>query len=339
MCSNPATMRPVPIALWLLAAFGCASGPPNTLVPGHEGAPGVQRFLVCAPNTVIALPAELQDATKALREQIDAYLEFQGREAQWIDLYDSKRLWNEAMAAAKENGALERTPVFFAKELRRALRLRRDPSCHRSWSTKTSANNGYASWDGVTRQHASRGRVRARRLRRDQLTQQIAQSGPSGDFMVHVRSRVSLRSRWGACLRGPRRSRVHSANSTCPRFQKKRAIGIRVRNDLPGGIDALREGIAIAFDPYLAAARGMRPRLFRARVWLCCGSPDAPDPPVRRALARRLADRRDERRAADRPGQRRGARRTGSTIFSASTRPSPTCSAGRSRRPAARRSR
>ena len=110
-------MRPVPIALWLLAAFGCASGPPNTLAPGHEGAPGVQRFLVCAPNTVIALPAELQDATKALREQIDAYLEFQGREAQWIDLYDSKRLWSEAMAAAKENGALEKTPVFFAREL------------------------------------------------------------------------------------------------------------------------------------------------------------------------------------------------------------------------------
>ena len=105
--------------------LGCASSPANTLAPGHAGAPGVKRFLVCAPNTVIALPAELKDATAPLREQVDAYLRFHEREAQWLDLYQSKQLWIQAMAAAKQEGALEKTPVFFAKT-RRALRLRRD---------------------------------------------------------------------------------------------------------------------------------------------------------------------------------------------------------------------
>src|SRR5262245_55921798 len=103
------------LVLGLIAAFGCALAPDNTLTPGHEGAPGVERFLVCAPNTLIALPAEMQDATKVLREQIDAYLKLQGRQAQWIDLYESKQLWGQALAAAKEKGAIESTPVVFAE--------------------------------------------------------------------------------------------------------------------------------------------------------------------------------------------------------------------------------
>src|SRR5688572_24497846 len=104
-------MRPIAFVAMLL--IGCA-GPANTLAPGHEGAPGVKRILVCAPNTVIALPAELQDATSALRDQVAAYLEFQGREAQWVDLYESKRSWGEALSAAKAKNTLDQTPAFFA---------------------------------------------------------------------------------------------------------------------------------------------------------------------------------------------------------------------------------
>ncbi|MGH7338391.1 MAG: hypothetical protein ACREI7_12475 [Myxococcota bacterium] len=94
----------------LLAIFALGCGHTNTLTPGHEGAPGVERFLVCAPNTVIALPGELQDTAKVLREHVDAYLKFQGREVQSINLYDSKRLWHEAMTAAKEKSTIERRP-------------------------------------------------------------------------------------------------------------------------------------------------------------------------------------------------------------------------------------
>src|SRR5262245_35001649 len=113
-------MRPVPSSTSLaLCVFvvGCMGGPANTLVPGNAGAPGVKRFLVCAPNTVISLPAELGNLTGVLREQVDAYLHFHEREAQWVDLYDSKRLWSQAIAAAKQNGAVEKTPVFFAAQL------------------------------------------------------------------------------------------------------------------------------------------------------------------------------------------------------------------------------
>jgi hypothetical protein len=47
-----------------------------------------------------------------------------------------------------------------------------------------------------------------------------------------------------------------SQNALRPRardsnFQRKRTIEMRLRNDLPSDLDALREGIATAFHPYL----------------------------------------------------------------------------------------
>src|SRR5262245_25616515 len=108
--------RPASMVLATAALLACA-GHHNTIAPGREAAPGVVRFLVCAPNTVITLPNELQGTTKPLREQIDAYLRFHDRKAEWVDLFDAKRLWNEAMTDAKEHGELEKTPVYFAKKL------------------------------------------------------------------------------------------------------------------------------------------------------------------------------------------------------------------------------
>jgi hypothetical protein len=65
------------------------------LASGQPGAPGVQKFLVCASNAVIALPAELQDGTGPLRTEIVAYLRHHGRDVEWMDLYES----NEWLAA------------------------------------------------------------------------------------------------------------------------------------------------------------------------------------------------------------------------------------------------
>src|SRR5687767_2777652 len=99
------------------AALGCASGPDNKLTPGYEGAPSIRRFLVCAPNTVIALPPELREGTAMVREQVDAYLRFHERESQSLDPSTCQKLWSEAMTAAKEQGGLEQTPAFFARKL------------------------------------------------------------------------------------------------------------------------------------------------------------------------------------------------------------------------------
>jgi hypothetical protein len=156
-------MRPSRTISWLVVAVGCASGRANTLAPGHEGAPGVERFLVCAPNTVLALPAELQDTTRTL----------------WLDLYDSKRLWGEAMSAAKQQGGLERTPEFFA----RVLDEKYDFDVIVMPSLLLHNVDGYmgtASWDGVER----RMRVLNTPRRRDGRRAGIEFAGMSGDLMV-----------------------------------------------------------------------------------------------------------------------------------------------------------
>ncbi len=242
-------MRRALIALWLLAAFGCASGPPNTLAPGNEGAPGVKRFLVCAPNTVIALPGELQDTSVVLREQVDAYLRFHEREAQWIDLFDSRRLWGEAMTAAKEKGALEKTPELFAKQLDEHYDF--DAIVMPSLLLhKTRAIEGSAAWDGVSRRmHVVNAPRQPVGRAQNTLAEGIAQGGISGDVMV-TSVHVLVFSREGQRILEGRGGIdfVHEVDMSP--LKKKFAWQFRTR-DITKNIDALREGIALAFAPYL----------------------------------------------------------------------------------------
>jgi hypothetical protein len=246
-------MRPVhaPICLAIAASVAGCLGPSNTLVPGNEGAPGIKRFLVCAPNTAITLPAELADATGTLREQVDAYLHFHSRDAQWINLYESQQLWSEAVAAATQEGAVEKAPEFFAKRLDQKYQF--DAIVMPSILLhKVRASYGGASWDGVHRQmeivnapSVPNGRAQ------DTFAEGVAQGGVSGEVMatsIHVLvfSRAGERifeGRGGFAF-------VHDADLANAR---KRSWSYRLR-DLAADIDAMREGIAIAFDPYLPEA-------------------------------------------------------------------------------------
>lgn len=241
-------MRLIGSSVLAIILLGCA-GHTNTVTPGHEGAPGVKRFLVCAPNTVIALPAELQDATGVLREQVDAYLRFQSREAQWIDLYDSKRLWNEAMTAAKEHGAIEKTPAYFAKELDEHYDF--DAIVMPSILLhKTRALEGSAAWDGVSRlmQVVNAPRMPAGRGQ-STLAQGIAQGGISGDVLV-TSVHVLVFSREGERILEGRGGIDFVHDVDMSPLKAKFSWQYRTR-DLTRNVDALREGIAIAFDPYL----------------------------------------------------------------------------------------
>jgi hypothetical protein len=243
-------MRPVHALAILLLLLACASSPDNTLVPGNEGAPGVQRFLVCAPNTLIALPAELQDATGALREQVDAYLRFHGRQAQWLDLYESKRLWTAALDAAKAQGSVEQAPAIFAQkagELHEfdAIVL---PSI---LLHKTRALEGSATWDGVTKRMKV---VNAPRLpsggrNQSTLAEGVAQGGVTGDVLV-TSVHVLVYSRAGSRVFEGRGGVSFAQDADLAPLAKKYSWQYRP-HDVAGDVDALREGIALAFDPYL----------------------------------------------------------------------------------------
>jgi hypothetical protein len=235
------------IGLGLL--IGCASGPANTLAPGYEGAPGVERLLVCAPNTVITLPAEFQSATRPLREQIDAYLRFHDRKAQWLDLVECKREWTAAINAAKEHGPIEKTPVFFAQQL--DARYDFDAIVMPSLLVHAvRTTNGYAWWDGVQRHmRASNVPDEVSGMSRQQV-RWLADSGPTGDMEV-TSFHVIVFSRAGERIFEGRGGIDFASELDLSNFRHNRAIEMRLRDDLPGDRDALREAIAIGFAPFL----------------------------------------------------------------------------------------
>src|SRR5262249_9435763 len=107
-------------------------------------------------------------------EQIDAYLKSQGRQTQWIELDDSKRLWGQSLAAAKEKGAVERAPILFAETAHQLYEF--DAIVIPSLLLhKTRAVDGAARWDGVRR-----------RMRGAQIApaQGVVAPGISGDVLV-----------------------------------------------------------------------------------------------------------------------------------------------------------
>jgi hypothetical protein len=240
-------MRPVRTVLCVIVALGCASDPENTLAPGYEGAPGAKRFIVCAPNTMIALPAELQDATGALHEQIDAYIHFHEREAKWLDLLDSKRLWTEAVAAGKAQGAIEKAPALFAAQLAKTYQF--DAIVLPSIILhKTRVTDNYGSWDGVERQmQMVNAPKRATGRAQDWQADAIHFGGVTGDVLV-TSVHVLVFSREGERIFEGRGGIgfVQDIDITA----KKHTWAFRPRNPIVD-VDALREGIAIAFHPYL----------------------------------------------------------------------------------------
>lgn len=235
-----------------VCALGCAwlSRPDNTLAaPEHAGATGVKRFLVCAPNTVIALPGELADVTPALRAQIDAYLDLHEREAQWIDLPESRQFWSEAVAEAKQKGAVARAPVFFAARLDQKYDF--DAIVMPSLLVhKARATDGDAVWDGVSRHMELLNRpLRKVGHRQDTFADGVQFGGVSGEVLV-TSIHVLVFSREGQRIFEGRGGFAFLNDADLGAARRKRTVSYPLRN-LSKDIDAMREGIAIAFDPYL----------------------------------------------------------------------------------------
>jgi hypothetical protein len=239
----------------LLAAtpFGCAwfSRPENALARGQDGAPGVKRFLVCAPNTVIALPAELSGVTTALREQIDAYLHFHERDTQWLDLVESRQIWSEAVAAAKQSGPIEKAPVFFAAKLDERYDF--DAIVMPSIVLhKARATDGGAVWDGVSRQMELVNRPRMPSGGQDTFAEGVASGGVTGDVLV-TSVHVLVFSREGQRIFEGRGGFAFVHDADLANAREKWVWKYRLRN-LAKDVEEMREGIAIAFDPYLPEA-------------------------------------------------------------------------------------
>jgi hypothetical protein len=228
--------------------LGCA-GSSNTLAPGNEGAPGIKRMLVCSPNTVIALPAEMTGLADPLREQIDAYLRFHDRDGQWLGLHESRRLWEQAMTAARASGAIEKAPVFFAEEADKLYDF--DAIVMPSLLVHHArAMDGYARWDGVERlMQVKNAPQRPSGRAQSTLADGIKAGGVRGEVMV-TSIHVLVFSRSGERVLEGRGGFGFVHDIDLSRINETKRFQYQLR-DLAGDIDAMREGIAVAFDPYL----------------------------------------------------------------------------------------
>ena len=132
------------------ALVACASGPPNRIVAGHDGAPGVRRVLLCPPNLVLALHAEIQAGADPIDKAIVDYLESRPLEVTQLGFVEGRQHWKLAVSEAKAAGAIgNAAPLFVARLAQEhAFDVVVVPSLilHK---TQLDANN--ATWDGVTR--------------------------------------------------------------------------------------------------------------------------------------------------------------------------------------------
>ena len=251
---RPATRRRLRLlALAALLGVACASIelPENELDERHRGAPGVRTFSVCPLDLEGGLPNELRPHTATLGEAVEDYLARHDREVEWLELHAARSLWHAARSRARREDAVGEAPAMFA----RALAERSDfealviPSIELS---RARTRNSSASWDGV---HRSLGYVNAPRRSAGRVQSTISQAstrgGLNGDLLVasiHVSVFLSDGTR---IFQG--RGGLDFLQEIDLAEIESNAIVLRARSDPFSSARALREGIAIAFQPYLPA--------------------------------------------------------------------------------------
>jgi len=237
-----------------LAALGCKStSPTGRVAPGHEGAPAVQGFLLCPVNLVIALPAELEGGVEPVQQAIVAYLQAQGRGVDRLTLPEAQTVWAAAIEDAKASGAkldFAATARAFTRRLADGRRF--DAVVMPSLLLITTRiQHRRAEWDGVERHlrivnlpHRTAGRSDNWLL---QGLQNVGMSSNALATTLHVvvlsrEGRQVFEGRGGLEL-------VHEADFKD--YLKNHHIDVHARSDLLQDPKVLREGVEVAFTPYL----------------------------------------------------------------------------------------
>ena len=234
----------------LVLAIGCAT--PLTDTPAPER-PGVERLVVCAPNTVLPLASELQGGRAPLQREVEAYLIRQGREVVRIDLYDGRELWTQAVAQAREEGAIENAVAIFADALAEYTDFHAIvmPSL---LLTKTLATASWGTWDGVTRRMRTVDSAEPSWTGRSGsvLDDGTDLGGLSGEMSV-TSVHFLVFSRDGERIFEGRGGLEYTHEIDLSKTRSHNRLNIRMRDDLFEDPEVLREGIEIGLTPYLTS--------------------------------------------------------------------------------------
>jgi len=242
----------------LLAAVACVSRPPTSVIAaGHEGAPGVTRVLLAPANLVLAMRPELESGAEPIQAEIAGYFEQQGRSVERISLPEARRIWEASVAEVAGNG---REPDFAAAAERFARKLGDGRDFHALvipslLLQKVVVRHRGAEWDGVER------RVRLVNIPRrgggrssDVLVDGMA-TGSLNAVLAVSSLHVMVFNRDGVRVFEGRGGLEFLQEVDLARAHETFRFEIAPRNDLFQDSEAMREAIAVAFDPYLPRLR------------------------------------------------------------------------------------
>lgn len=245
--------REIVVALALAPALGsllgCGSLPRN---PAAERAGRAAEAVMVLPlNVVMTLPGELEASSDRAWEALVAYVEAHGKRVQTVTLRDARIAWRGSIAVVASR---EETSGSGFDEAARvlALTLREEHAFDAliipSLFVQTARMSGRsASWDGVRRQLEIEGDVR----RIGSVVTSISFRGGAPAASLHA---VVLDEAGNTLLQGQgglellATIQVHGKAGAAVR---ERAWTFEPRQDLFADPEHLREGIAVALDPFL----------------------------------------------------------------------------------------
>jgi hypothetical protein len=243
------------LAALLAAAAACAGNAPKArIAPEHVGAPGVRGFLLGPANLAISLHSELVGGVEPVQQAIAAYIDVHGRSVERLSLQDGRRLWDEAIAEARQSGArlrFETTVALFTKRLAEtrdfdALVL---PSLLYDF---TRIRHRKAAWDGVERRMRLMKVPYQKAGRTDNVMMRLMPAlGMAGSAAVTSLHLVVL-TREGVKVFEGRGGLELVQEIEVKSVDHSYRIDLHARGDLFQDADALREGVQIAFTPYLS---------------------------------------------------------------------------------------
>ncbi len=110
----------------------------------------MRRILLCPPNLVLGLRAEIQSGAQPVDREIVDYLELQGRVVERIGFIEGRQQWKQAVADAKAEGSITNAASLFVDRLAKHHEF--DALVMPSLILfQARALDGEASWDGVSR--------------------------------------------------------------------------------------------------------------------------------------------------------------------------------------------
>ena len=231
-----------------MVTLACFSPPAHrySISDGFVGAPEIGRILLLPLNLAVQLPSELEPATRPLSDEIERYLSTRGLLVETAGYFEVRERWKGSMAEA-EFGADDE--AFFAAVRTLVARLGEERSFDAVVMPNLIYRNAYVrqvtgevAWDGVKRVIETRGRPQVGHAGFHVTTDIVGTiSGMSLHLFVFDRTGDQVfESRAGLDL-------AHYADygSSVAEYE------FRLKRRLLADDEALREGVALAFSPFL----------------------------------------------------------------------------------------